>query len=189
MFGTFPSLAKTANLLTWKLARVTLANPENVVWPRMILGISLITIQNDSGQLTVSWLPTISGKVVGRYFSIQGTFRPLPALLFSPSADICTQAESVKDQTGGVILLGNFSTKIQAWLNNWEQEDISVSKFLLSCPEQLKRWPCRSKVSNIAWHPERDLDSIRSSYDVFNEAWSCYFPNSSKSSTSDRSSA
>merc|ERR1719430_435014 len=52
MFGTFPSLAKTATLLT------------------------------------VSWLPTISGKVVGRYFSIQGTFRPLPALLFSPSFDI-----------------------------------------------------------------------------------------------------
>ena len=70
MFGTFPSLAKTANLLTCfqKSASIN------------FLSYGVI--------LTVSWLPTISGKVVGRYFSIQGTFRPLAALAFSPSFDI-----------------------------------------------------------------------------------------------------
>ena len=66
MFGTFPSLANTASLLTWQER------------------VSSFEVK----QLTVSWLPTISGKVVGRYFSIQGTFRPLAALPFSPSVGI-----------------------------------------------------------------------------------------------------
>merc|ERR1719430_385884 len=54
--------------------------------PAMMMFGTFPSLANTASLATVSWLPTISGKVLGRYFSIQGTFLPFgfsvsPAIL------------------------------------------------------------------------------------------------------------